>query len=53
MLRIALELKRPGALELQEIVDGVVERMRLSKADFEKYLAQHLGLLKKAVQDRG
>ena len=52
MLRIAVELKRPGAPSLREIVDGVVARMGISKADFEKYLAEHLGLLRKAVEDR-
>lgn len=53
MLRIAVELKRPGAPGLEEIVDEVVGRMGISKVDFEKYLAEHLGLLKKAVDDRG
>ncbi len=53
MLRIALELKRPGAPGLEEIVDGVVARMGFPKAEFEKYLSEHLGLLKRAVDDRG
>jgi hypothetical protein len=53
MLRIAVELKRPGAPGLEEIVAGVVARMRIPQADFEKYLAEHLGLLQKAVRDRG
>jgi hypothetical protein len=53
MLRIAVELKRPGAPGLREIVDRVVVRMGISKADFEKYLAEHLGLLRKAVEDGG
>jgi hypothetical protein len=38
MLRIALELKRPGAPGLEQIIDGVVERMGLEKRPFVKYL---------------
>jgi hypothetical protein len=53
MLRVAVELKRPGAPGLEQIVEGVVARMGIPRADFEKYLAEHLGLLKKAVEDRG
>ncbi len=53
MLRIAVELKRPGAPDVEEIVAGVVARMGIPQADFKKYLAEHLSLLQKAVQDRG
>lgn len=53
MLRIAMELKRPDAPGLESIIDGVVAKMGLDKAQFEKYLAEHLGTLKEAVRSRG
>jgi len=53
MLRIAFELKRPNAPEIDEIVDGVVARMGIPKDRFERYLAEHLGPLKEAAARRG
>ena len=46
MLRIAMELKRPGAPDLGQIIDGVVERLGIEKVQFEKYLATRLGVLR-------
>lgn len=53
MLRIAMELKRPGAPGLEEIVDGVVARMGISKDQFERYLSEHLGLLREDARKKG
>ena len=53
MLRIAMELKRPGAASLEKIVDGVVSKMGIPKAQFEKYVAEHLGTLKEAAKKNG
>ena len=53
MLRIAMELKRPGAPGLDKIIDGVVERMGIEKAQFEKYLADHLGILRDEARKNG
>lgn len=53
MLRIAMELKRPGAAGLEEIIDGVVARMGIPKAQFETYLSEHLGLLKDDARKKG
>ncbi|MBI5546187.1 MAG: hypothetical protein HY901_20040 [Deltaproteobacteria bacterium] len=53
MLRIAMELKRPEAPGLDEIIDGVVAKMGIDKAHFEKYLAEHLGTLREAARARG
>ncbi|MGC4118046.1 MAG: hypothetical protein QM765_26545 [Myxococcales bacterium] len=53
MLRIAMELKRPEAPGLDQIIDGVVKKMGIPKAQFEKYVAQHLGTLQEAAQKHG
>jgi hypothetical protein len=53
MLRIAMELKRPGSASVEEIIDGVVERMGIQKEQFEKYLQDNFGLLEDAVRRGG
>ncbi|MGI5863802.1 MAG: hypothetical protein ACOX6T_17345 [Myxococcales bacterium] len=53
MLRIAMELKRPGAPGLPEIIDGVVERMGIPKAEFERFLASEIGHLQEEAESRG
>ena len=53
MLRIAMELKRPGAPGLPEIIDGVVERMGIPKAEFERFLAAEIGHLQEEAETRG
>ena len=53
MLRIAMELKRPGAPGLDEIIGGVVGKMGIPRAQFEKYLAEHLGALREAARKKG
>jgi len=52
MLRIALELKRPGSRSLDTVIDEVVAKMGIRKDDFEKYLTEHLGLLRQAVKEK-
>lgn len=53
MLRIAMELKRPNAPGLEEIVDGVAERMGIDKAELERYLRENLGLLEASAKSKG
>lgn len=53
MLRIAMELKRPEAPGLEEIIAGVVSKMGIPKQEFERYLSLHLGTLRDAVRKKG
>jgi hypothetical protein len=53
MLRVAMELKRPGAPGLDQIVEGVATRMGIPKAEFEQFLAENYGVLTQAARDRG
>ena len=46
MLKIAMELKKPDAPALDEIISGVLSRMNLSEEAFRSYLEQNGGLLK-------
>ena len=52
MLKIAMELKKPGAGGLEEILQGVLARMHLSEEAFRKYLEKNGGLLKAIAQKR-
>lgn len=52
MLKIAMELKRPGAGELEEILQGVLRRMNLDEAEFRGFLAKNGGLLRAIAQKR-
>lgn len=45
MLRMALELKRPEAGSFEEVLRGVLARMRLDEAPFRRYLEKNGGLL--------
>jgi len=53
MLRIAMELKRPEAPGLDQIISGVVAKMGIPKAQFEKYIEEHLGTLQEAAKKKG
>lgn len=46
MLKIAMELKKADAAPLDELIDGVLARMRLPADDFRRYLASNGGLLR-------
>lgn len=52
MLKIAMELKKPGAPELDEIMAGVLSRMRIPEEEFRSFLAQNGGLLRTIAQKR-
>lgn len=53
MLKIAMELKKPGARELDEILTGVLARMRIPEEEFRQFLAQNGGLLRTIAQKKG
>jgi len=46
MLKIAMELKKPGAGELEDILVGVLKRMNIPETEFRAYLAQNGGMLR-------
>ncbi|MFL5321336.1 MAG: hypothetical protein ACJ790_16875 [Myxococcaceae bacterium] len=46
MLKIAMELKKPGAGELEEILTGVLQRMNIPESEFRTYLEQNGGMLR-------
>lgn len=52
MLKIAMELKKPDAGALEDILQGVLTRMRLSEDAFRGYLARNGGLLRTIAQKK-
>lgn len=46
MLKIAMELKRCDGAVLEEIISGVLSKMRLPEDDFRAYLTANGGLLR-------
>lgn len=52
MLKIAMELKKPGARELDDILTGVLARMRIPEAEFRRFLVQNGGMLRAIAQKR-
>ena len=46
MLKIALEMKKPGEATLEEVIESVLRRMHLSEQAFRNYLHHNGGLLK-------
>ena len=52
MLKIAMELKKPHAGELEDILTGVLARMKLSEDDFRSFLERNGGLLKAIAHKR-
>ena len=53
MLRVAVEMKRPDARGLDEIIEGVLERMRLDRETFRRFLADNGQLLRASATARG
>ena len=53
MLKIAMELKKADAAPLDELVRGVLARMRLPEAEFRRYLEANGGLLRTIASKRG
>lgn len=46
LLKLALELKKPGARPFDELVTAVLGRMRLDEAEFRAFLTANGGLLR-------
>jgi len=52
LLKIAMELKKEPAAGLDEILSGVLARMRLDEPDFRKFLERNGGLLRAIAQKK-
>lgn len=52
MLKIAMELKKPEAAGLDEILSSVLAKMHLSEDAFRAFLAQNGGLLRTIAQKK-
>lgn len=52
MLKIAMELKKADARPVDELIHGVLTRMRLDEADFRRFLEANGGLLRSIAQKR-
>ena len=52
MLKIAMELKRADARPVDELIEGVLTRMRLDEGEFRRFLESNGGLLRAIAQKR-
>jgi hypothetical protein len=52
MLKIAMELKKADARPVEELISGVLSRMRLDESEFRRFLEANGGLLKAIAQKR-
>jgi hypothetical protein len=52
MLKIAMELKKADARPVDDLISGVLARMRLDETEFRKFLDSHGGLLRSVAQRR-
>ena len=52
MLKMAMELKKPGAPPLEDVLHAVLSRMSLDEKDFRAFLARNGGLLRAIGQRR-
>jgi hypothetical protein len=52
MLKIAMELKKADARPVDELIVGVLTRMRLDEKEFRRFLDAHGGLLRAVAQKR-
>jgi hypothetical protein len=52
MLKIALELKKSDDRPMDELISGVLTKMKLSETDFRRFLAANGGLLMAVAQKR-
>lgn len=52
MLKIAMELKKADARPVDELIHGVLTKMRLDEADFRRFLEANGGLLRAIAQKR-
>ncbi|MER2563359.1 MAG: hypothetical protein ABTQ32_21705 [Myxococcaceae bacterium] len=53
MLKIAMELKKADPRPLDELVTGVLSRMRLPESEFRAFLESNGGLLRTIAAKRG
>ena len=52
MLKIAMELKKAEARPVDELIHGVLSRMRLDEGEFRRFLESNGGLLRAIAQKR-
>lgn len=52
MLKIAMELKKADARPVDELITGVLTRMRLDEGEFRRFLESNGGLLRAIAQKR-
>jgi hypothetical protein len=52
MLKIAMELKKADARPVDELITGVLTRMRLDETEFRRFLDANGGLLRAIAQRR-
>lgn len=52
MLKIAMELKKADARPVDELITGVLTRMRLDEKEFRRFLEANGGLLRAIAQRR-
>ncbi len=52
MLKIAMELKKAEARPVDELIHGVLSRMRLDEGEFRQFLESNGGLLRAIAQKR-
>jgi hypothetical protein len=53
MLKIAMELKKQDGQPLDELISGVLARMRLPENEFRAFLSANGGLLRAIATRRG
>lgn len=53
MLKIAMELKKADARPLDELMSGVLKKMRLDEGEFRAFLELNGGMLRTIAQRRG
>lgn len=53
MLKIAMELKKADARPLDELMSGVLKKMRLDENEFRAFLELNGGMLRTIAQRRG
>lgn len=52
MLKIAMELKKADARPVDELIHGVLTKMRLDEGEFRRFLESNGGLLRAIAQKR-
>ncbi len=53
LLKIAMELKKDPSRTFEQILGGVVDAMGFEPSDFQRYVAQNMGLLVTTAKARG